>query len=359
MNLVRVPIKRVLVSSGSNPKNIVDLDDPGQVTFWQATPPGKASQWVMLDLGKVRKVSRIWILSNPSWAEPEPADGWLKEFVWQRSGDGKTWIDINGTEIKGNDTFRNIIDFVPVEARFLRLLITAWHGYAPQLNAITVYSPGEPPVPTVPDQDYVLIVGNQMNGFTFTELARFVEDLGLGLGTVTVPHYEVSLKMINSLERRPLAIILSGNNANYANLPMFEYNGEYELIRQCDIPILGICCGHQMTVMAYGYTNVRAMGWTDVSSMRIKDPTEIGIVTQDPIFKNIPDPFTAPEVHSWAVARMPEHYQLLAKSTYVQCLKSKAKMLYGEQFHAEIHSAHNQAKPYLVNFLKMALKKAH
>jgi GMP synthase-like glutamine amidotransferase len=358
MNLVRIPVKGVQTSTGYNAKNIVDLDDPGQATFWQSTPPGDPNQWVVFDLGKRWKVSRIWMLSNPSWPDGNVGDGWLKDFAWEVSDDLSTWKDITGANVSDNNTFRNILRFEPVEARYLGLHIKAWHGYAPQINAITLYSPGMPRVPQVPDKDYVLVVGNQQNGFTFTELAQFIQGLGLNLATVTVPHYEVSLDMVKNLKRKPVAIVLSGSNANYANLPMFEFNGEFELIRQADVPILGICCGHQMTALAYGYTNVRAMGWSDISSMRLKDPTEIRIVKKDPIFKGMQTPFVAAEVHSWAVARLPKHYEVIAESTYVQCLKSTAKDLYGEQFHAEIKVPYNQGKPYLVNFLKMAIEKA-
>ena len=107
---------------------------------------------------------------------------------------------------------------------------------------------------------------NKMDSL-FSELASFVENLGLGLKTLVVPHYEVSLKMIEKLDHKPVAIILSGNNADYPNLPMFEFNGEYEIIRQSKLPILGICCGHQQLAMAYGYTYARSMGWSDISSL--------------------------------------------------------------------------------------------
>ncbi len=356
MGLVRIPVKSVDTSDGSNPKNIVDLDDPGQTSCWRGTPPGDPVKWVTFDLGTRRKVSCIWMLSNPSWATEQIGEGWLKDFVWQASDNLTEWREVTGTRVVGNDTFRNILRFDPVEARYLRLHITAWHGYAPQLNAVTLYSPGSPPVPDTPDRDYVLVVGNQQNGFTFTELADYVESLDLNLATLTMPHYEVSMDLLNNLKRKPVAIILSGNNAYYANMPMFEYNGEFEIVRQSDIPILGICCGHQMTTLAYGYTNVRAMGWSDISSMRLKDPTEARIVKKDPVFKSIPNPFTAPEVHSWAVVRLPDHYETIAESTYVQCLKSTEKLLYGEQFHAEIDAPHNQAAPYIENFLKIALQ---
>ncbi len=350
MNMVRVPVVDVAVSSGFNKKNIIDLDDPGQSTFWQSTPPGSDAQWVSFDLGTTRNVARFWMLSNP-----DSSDGWITDFVLQMSVDGKSWVDIPGAAVSGNDTFRNIVDFAPVSTRYVRLLIKSWHGYAAQINAVTFYSPGRPIVPETPANDYVLIVGDQKNGFTFTELADFVEGLGLGLDTLTVPHYEVSLSMLEGLRKRPIAIILSGNNSDYPNLPMFEYNGVYEIIRNSDIPILGICCGHQQLAMAYGYTYARAMGWEDISAMEKESKrTKIKIEKKDPIFDGMRGPFVGVEVHGWAVADPGERYDLLAESSYVQAIKSRDRRIYGAQFHPEIKVPYNEGAPYLVNFLKMA-----
>ena len=357
MDLLRIPVEEVTVSSGQNPKNIMDLDDPGQSTFWLSSPPGDPLQWIVFNFGKTQEVSRIWMLSAPSGK-----NGRLKDFVWQWSNDNRIWTDIPDARIQNNDTFRNIIEIEPVSAKYFRLLIKDWYGYAPQINTIILYSAGIPEVPEPPDGDYVLIIGNQMNGFTFSELAQFVEDLDLNLRTLTVPHYEVSLDMVNKLKNKPVAIILSGNNANYQNLPMFEYNGVFEITRQSQIPILGICCGHQLACMAYGYTFVRSMGWSDITSLTLdehKKMTTITIKKDLPIFEGIPNPFTVPEVHSWAVSplSLPEDYEITSESTYIQTIKSKTKFLYGAQFHAEIKIDYNEATPYLVNFLKMALRK--
>ena len=334
MRLVRLPVREVKVSSGQNPKNIIDIDDPGQATFWLSSPPGDPVQWVSFDLGTVSKLARIWMLSDRSGM-----DGWLKKFVWQMSRDGTSWADIPGTDIENNDTFRNIIDIEPVSARYFRLFIKDWFGYAPQINAVILYSPGMPEVPDPPEEDYVLIIGDQMNGFTFTKLAAFIESLDLNLKTLTIPHYEASLELVQSLKRKPVAIICSGNNADYQNLPMFEYNGGFEIIRETTIPLLGICAGHQFTCMAHGYTFARSMGWSDISSLdpaEYKRMTTITILKELPVFKNIPNPFTAPEVHSWAVSpvSLPEDYEIIGESSYVQALRSKTRFLYGEQFHA-------------------------
>lgn len=353
MNLLRVPIKNIEVSGGYNAKNIIDWDDPGLVTFWQSPPPGEKNHWVKFDLGKPVSVSRIWILSNPN----DP-DGWLKDFVLEYSADGKNWKVICETETKNNDTFRNIIDFKQVSARYFRLHIKDFIGYAAQINEVILYSPGTPPIPQVPNDDYVLIVGNEHNGFTFTDLAPHIESLGYKLKTVTIPYYEVSMAMLDKLPRKPVAIILSGNNADYPNLPMFEHNGEFEIIRESDIPILGICAGHQFLAMAYGYTRARSMGWSDISAMEPKTKmTHIRIKKNDPIFHGIKNNFISPEIHSWAVAEPANEFEVIASSAYVQAQKSNKRLIYGEQFHAEIHVPYNEGKNYIKNFLRIALKK--
>lgn len=351
MGLMRVWPKQITASSGFNPYDIYDLDDPGQASFWQSAPFDERDQWVKLDLGQVQEISRIWMLSAINGK-----NGWLKDFGWQYSLDGNEWHQVPGGAVKGNDTFRNILNFPPVTARYWRLYINDWHGYCAQINALCLYTPGMPPVPTVPQKDYVLLVGDQMNGFTFTQLARRIKTLGLGLEVLTVPHYEMSLALVRGLKRQPVAIIMSGNNAGYQNLPMFEYNGNYELVRQCKIPILGICCGHQLTAMAYGLTFASSMDWSDITAL---DPPPwkktIRIVQPDPLFKGIKSPFMAPEVHGWAVYTLPKHYQVLARSSYIQSLKRTDKFLYGVQFHPEIHAPYNQAEAVLKNFLEMAL----
>ncbi|MDD5085747.1 MAG: glutamine amidotransferase, partial [Candidatus Omnitrophica bacterium] len=78
----------------------------------------------------------------------------------------------------------------------------------------------------------------------------------------------------------------------------------------------------------------------------------------DPIFEGMKDPFTAVEIHGWAVAVVPEGFELIAESSYAQAIKNTSRMIYGEQFHGEIKAPYNEGTPYIVNFLKMALERA-
>ncbi len=190
-----------------------------------------------------------------------------------------------------------------------------------------------------------------------------MENLDLNLATVTIPHYEISLNILESLNPQPVAIIFSGNNANYPNLPMYEFNGGFEIVRNSDIPILGICAGHQLEAMAYGFTYAHSTGWFDNTIMDIETdikPDSINIIMKSPVFNDIPDPFFGVEIHSWATDETVFKnigFELLAKSSYVQVQKIKGRMVFGEQFHAEVNITGNQGKPMIHNFLSLALMK--
>ena len=111
--------------------------------------------------------------------------------------------------------------------------------------------------------------------------------------------------------------------------------------------------------MAHGYTFVRAMGWHDITSLNLQAYKSINPITikkKDTIFEGIPNDFMAAEVHGWEVAQLPEDYEIIAFSNYVEALRSKSRMLYGSQFHPEINVSYNQSAPYLENFLLKALK---
>jgi len=307
---------------------------------------------VELDLGAAQTISRIWML-----ADPANKDGWPVSFRWLSSPDGVAWTE--AAKVAGGDTYRFILDVDAVSARFWRLEISAWTGYSPALNELLLFSPGMPEVPSPPNGPYVLVIGNQHNGFTFTQLAERVHEMVPELATLTVPYYEASMAMYEALPHKPVAILLSGNNADYNDLPMFEYNGEFEIIRAAPAPILGICAGNQMLAFASGYTRVRSMGWSDISALETpRHYSKIRKLIDDPLFTDLPQPFTAPEVHGWAVYDPPKGFEVVAESGYIQAVRSQDGRVHGTQFHPEIKVPSNQAESVLRRFLEDALAQA-
>ncbi len=352
--VVRTPIKEIYSSHGMGSDNIIPAMIPGD--YWK----GYSSQneyWVKIELEEKEEVTKIWQLSQRT-----QLSGRLKDYVWQYSTDGETWKEIEETRVEGSDAFRSVKDIDTVEARFLRLLISDWHGPVPKINEIALYSPGMPEVPEAPSSPYVLVVGNQFDGTGYGNIVPMVDGAGLGLETLVVPYYEVNPQMIAELDKEPTAIILSGFSRWYENIPMFEFNGEFELIRdEEDIPILGICGGHQLMVMAHGYTFARDMG-RGIYTHELHDLDDlypVSIEKEDPIFDGLPDPFYAAEFHGWDVVIIPENYKVLGVSDWMgnEIIRDRERMVYGMQYHGEHNLPFNVGRMTKINFLRMAVDK--
>lgn len=98
------------------------------------------------------------------------------------------------------------------------------------------------------------------------------------------------------------------------------------------IPILGICLGHQSIAAAFG----AKVGYAK-ELMHGKQDT-IYVLKEDPIFKNMGKSFPAARYHSLSVeADLPDCLVELAKSKddEVMAIKHKEYPIYGLQFHPE------------------------
>lgn len=99
-----------------------------------------------------------------------------------------------------------------------------------------------------------------------------------------------------------------------------------------DIPILGICLGHQSICEAFGATVSYAK-----ELMHGKQDT-MHIIKKDPIFEGLQD-FPAARYHSLAALEetMPECLEILAKSSddEIMAVRHKDYPVYGFQFHPE------------------------
>lgn len=116
-----------------------------------------------------------------------------------------------------------------------------------------------------------------------------------------------------------------------------------------DLPILGVCLGHQCIGQHFGGTVARAPspmhGKTDTISH-----------TGTGLFEGIPSPLTATRYHSLTVLRegLPDCLEITAESPDggIQGLSHKTRPVHGLQFHPEsIASEHGHA--LLRNFISM------
>ncbi len=145
------------------------------------------------------------------------------------------------------------------------------------------------------------------------------------------------------LEKEPDGLILSGG-------PTLERAGNCSLyVKELDLPILGICLGHQVMAKAYGgeVSTGAAGGYAAV---------EIEVIEENDILKGI-----GPRTKVWAshadeVRSLPPDFIKLARSGIceVEAMKHRTKPLYGVQWHPEV-SHTERGNDLLRNFFEICL----
>ena len=127
------------------------------------------------------------------------------------------------------------------------------------------------------------------------------------------------------LEKEPDGLILSGG-------PTLERAGNCSVyVKDLDLPILGICLGHQVMAKTCGgaVRTGAAGGYAAI---------EIEIIEENDILKGL-----GPKTNVWAshadeVSVLPADFIMLARSRIceVEAMKHRTKPLYGVQWHPEV-----------------------
>ena len=188
----------------------------------------------------------------------------------------------------------------------------------------------------------MLTLIDNYDSFTFN-LVQFLGDLGADCHVVrndkTTPE-EV-------LADNPKAIILSPGpcDPDKAGICL-------ELIKAApkDMPIFGVCLGHQCIGQAFGGEIVRAEKIMHGKLSRIQH-------TGDGLFDSLPDPLTVTRYHSLTIApdSVPDCLEVTAKTDdgIIMAVQHKSRPVYGVQFHPESIASEN-GHALLGNFLRYA-----
>ncbi len=167
----------------------------------------------------------------------------------------------------------------------------------------------------------------------------------LGCETVVVRNDEISVKDIS--QKKPAAIILSPGPCTPdeagISVPLIQKYGK-------DIPILGVCLGHQCIANAFGGKIIRA---EEAVHGRVSEIYHQGQF----LFEGIPSPFTATRYHSLIVdeGSLPAELTITARTDdgVPMAIQHTEFPLYGVQFHPESILT-NYGHQLLANFLKLA-----
>jgi anthranilate synthase component 2 len=169
----------------------------------------------------------------------------------------------------------------------------------------------------------ILVIDNY-DSFTYN-LVHYLNELG----AQTLVRRNDALTVQEALGLRPAAILLSPGPKAPAQagicLPLLRGAPE-------DMPIFGVCLGHQAMGEAYGGGVIRAKAIMHGKTSPI-------LHEEASVFKGLPSPFTATRYHSLAVDRasLPEELQVTAWTDdgEIMGLAHRTRPVHGVQFHPE------------------------
>ncbi|MCX7772972.1 MAG: gamma-glutamyl-gamma-aminobutyrate hydrolase family protein [Clostridia bacterium] len=176
---------------------------------------------------------------------------------------------------------------------------------------------------------------------------------------ISIRHYElVDSTLIKDL--KPRAVILGGQGTPWKEYPKEKLEPIFKVIRESNVPLLGVCGGHQLIALAFG---------AEVSPIEVLDASKPGyegcwrekgfttvknVGPEDALFKGLPGNVTAYENHCDEVKNLPDNFVLLAvgDKSVIQAFRHKTRAIYGVQFHPEAFDQdHRDGELILRNFL--------
>ena len=187
----------------------------------------------------------------------------------------------------------------------------------------------------------ILVVDNY-DSFTWNLVHYLAE-----LGAVTRVVRNDELAVDEALGLRPEAVLLSPGpcapDQAGVCLPLLA-------AAPAELPILGVCLGHQAIGQAFGGDVIRAKSLMHGKTSPIRHQGRS-------VFAGLPDPFTATRYHSLAVARetLPEALEITAwtEDGEIMGLAHRSRPIHGVQFHPE-SIATEHGHELLANFLNLA-----
>ncbi len=187
----------------------------------------------------------------------------------------------------------------------------------------------------------ILVIDNY-DSFTYN-LVHYLNELG----AETLVHRNDALSVEEALGMKPQGVLLSPGprTPNEAGICL-------DLLAAApdDLPILGVCLGHQAIGQAYGGDVIRAKAVMHGKTSPIEHEGK-------GIFAGLPKPFTATRYHSLSVeqATLPEALEVTAwtQDGEIMGFRHRQRPVHGVQFHPE-SIATEGGHAMLANFLKLA-----
>ena len=190
----------------------------------------------------------------------------------------------------------------------------------------------------------ILLIDNY-DSFTYN-LVHYVEELGYSVKVFR--NDKITLNKIKKLKPKKIIISPGPCTPNEAGICIRMIKRFYK-----DIPILGVCLGHQSIGQAFGAKIIKADKIMHGKTSKMKNLNSV-------IFKGLPNEFDATRYHSLVIKKnsLPKDFRIISK-TYdngkdvIMGIEHNDHPCFGVQFHPESIASVPYGKKIIKNFLKL------
>lgn len=170
------------------------------------------------------------------------------------------------------------------------------------------------------------------------DIAQTIKELGVSCNVINNENLEkIDFEAFSG-------VIISGGLVFRKQINIPKYVKRFEFIKSINIPVLGICHGHQVIGLLYG-SEIK-------DSPEIKKEEVIEIISSNDILNDVKNRTKFREEHIKYIT-LPNDFKLLARSSSCEneAMKHKDKPIYGLQFHPEMSGS--SGKTIIKNFINI------
>ena len=182
---------------------------------------------------------------------------------------------------------------------------------------------------------YILDCGSSKTKFIHQMVDEYIE-------CRTIPFFNFDFEEAKDAK----GIIISGAPILVTEENMESYIESSHWIKTTNIPILGICFGHQLIGIQFGSIAKKMK--------EDREMQEVEVFESSPIFSRLPRVIEMQEDHCEFIS-VPNNFKLLASSDscFHEAMEHSQKPIYGIQFHPEVSG--NYGSMIIENFLKLCV----